>query len=189
MAVAGILNSVLFHATNVPSTSQQSKVGTFQQLGQDLQSGNLSAAQSDFAVLTQNALGNQLGSANTINQAFNTLGQDLQSGNLAAAQRDYATLRQDLQQNSGSSPVHHHHHHHGGGSGQQNGSAQQTDPISVAFGSLGQALQSGNLAAAQQAYSTIQADLPQFASSAGIGGGATSSTPGLSTNSGFAVNP
>jgi outer membrane protein assembly factor BamD (BamD/ComL family) len=181
MAAAGLLNSVLFHASNIHNNSQQGRASTFQQLGQDLQSGNLAAAQSDFALLTQNALGNQLSSANTINQAFNTLGQDLQSGNLAAAQRDYATLRQDLQQNSGSSPVHHHHHHHGG-------SGQQTDPISVAFGSLGQALQSGNLAAAQQAYSTIQADLSQFASTAGIGGGATSSTPGLSTNSGFAVN-
>jgi hypothetical protein len=183
MAVAGILSSVLFHASNVQSSSQQGRVSAFQQLGKDLQSGKLAGAQSDFAALTQNALGNQLSGPNAINQAFNTLGQDLKSGNLSAAQKDFAALQQDLQQGSGSSRVHHHRHHHGSGF-----SNQQTDPISEAFGSLSQALQSGNLSGAQQAYSTIQADLSQFASNAGIGGSSTSSTPTQSTDSGFSVS-
>jgi len=185
MAAAGILNSVLFHATNTHVSPQQSKSSTFQQLGNDLQSGNLSAAQSDFALLTQNALNNLPTGVNSISQEFNTLGQDLQSGNLAAAQKDYATLQQDLQQGQSANHVHHHHHHHGGGGGS---SSQQTDPISEAFGSLGQSLNSGNLGAAQQAYSTIQADFSQFAANAGVGGSATSSTPAQSTDSGFAMS-
>lgn len=189
MAISGILGSVLFHATNLhaaskPGGTQQSGISAFQQLGKDLQAGNLSGAQSDFATLTQSGTSTQLSSNSTISQAFNTLGQALKAGNLTAAQQDFTTLQQDVQQAAGTTGAHHHHHHHSGGGS----SAQQTDPISEAFGSLGQALQSGNLSAAQQAYSTIQTDMAQFASSAGIGGGSTSSTPGQSTSSGFSVS-
>jgi len=183
MAISGLLGSVLFHSTNVQAGSQKSGFSAFQQLANDLQAGNLAAAQSDFATLTKSGSSTQLSGNNTISQAFNTLGQALKAGNLTAAQQDFTTLQQDLQQASGTSGAHHHHHHHSGGS-----SAQQTDAISEAFGSLGQALQSGNLGAAQQAYAAIQSDLGQFASSAGIGGSATSSSPAQSTSSGFSVS-
>jgi hypothetical protein len=80
----------------------------FQQLGQDLQSDNLSHAQSDFATLAQNVPGiNQNNTAtnnNPITQAFAQLGQDLQSGNLLAAQSAFTTLQRDLQQIGGLVP-------------------------------------------------------------------------------------
>jgi len=211
MAVAGILNNVLFHATNLHAmtqksgvstpqqaggiallqngvrASQQSGVSAFQQLGQDLQAGNLAAAQTEFAALTQSGSSTQLSANNSISQEFNTLGQALQAGNLTAAQQDFTALQQSVQQSNGAQGAHHHHHHHGGGSS-SNSSSQQTDPISEAFGSLGSDLQSGNLSGAQQAYSTIQADIAQFAASQGVGGSDTSSTPGQSTDSGFSVS-
>src|SRR5450755_1201947 len=95
----------------------------FQQLGQALQSGNLSAAQSDFASLQkafpQSASTSSATSstaANPLSQAFNQLASDLQSGNLSAAQKDYSTIQQDVQgANGGTSGAHSHHHHHGGG--------------------------------------------------------------------------
>ena len=85
----------------------------FQQLGQDLTSGNLSAAQSDFVTL-QNDLPQTSSTSTTsqsnspIAQAFNQLSQDLQAGNLSAAQQDYSTIQQDFQ--SQASQMHHHHH-------------------------------------------------------------------------------
>jgi len=46
-----------------------------------------------------------------------------------------------------------HHHHHGGGG--------EASAISQEMQQLGQALQSGNLTSAQQAYSTLQQDFQQ----------------------------
>jgi outer membrane protein assembly factor BamD (BamD/ComL family) len=132
----------------------------FQQLGQDLQSGNLSAAQSDFATLQQ--LGPQSNSTasaqsnNPVAQAFSQLSQDLQSGNLSAAQQDYSNIQQDTQNQPAQTQSHpHHHHHHASGNG--NGEGSETGQL---FTQLGQALQSGNLSAAQQAYNSLLQDLP-----------------------------
>ena len=125
----------------------------FQQLGQDLQSGNLSAAQQDSVTLQQ--LGPQSNSTpssqgnNPIAQEFSQLSQDLQSGNLSAAQQDYSKIQQDFQ-SQGAQGHHRHHHHGGGGSG--------SSDINQLFGQLGQALQSGNLSTAQQAYAALQQD-------------------------------
>ena len=54
MSVAGISSSSFFdyNAESVQSTRQQIEQ-EFQQLGQNLESGNLSAAQSDYATLQQ----------------------------------------------------------------------------------------------------------------------------------------
>ena len=102
MSVSGISSSSLFNTSGVQSLFQQFQQ-TFQQLGQDLQSGNLSAAQSDFATL-QN-LGSQNSTATSqsnspIAQAFSQLAKDLQSGNLSAAQQDFSTIQQDFQNQS-----------------------------------------------------------------------------------------
>jgi outer membrane protein assembly factor BamD (BamD/ComL family) len=170
MSVLGIGASSLFSyltqgvsGTNNSTNFQQE----FQQLGQDLQSGNLSAAQSDFATLqnaSQTTAATQ--SSSPIAQAFSKLSQDLQSGNLTAAQSDYSTLQQDLQTHAAQSQSAHgrHHHHHGGGD--SNGNA-----VSQLFNELGSALQSGNLAGAQQTYSSLQQDLAQY-----LGSGSASST-------------
>ena len=159
MSVLGILSSSFLNYSpqNVQNTMQQSQQ-EFQQLGQDLQAGNLSAAQADFATLAQlNPQVNATSSsqnASPIAQEFSQLSQDLQSGNLSAAQQDYATLQQDFQ-SQGAQPHHHHHHHGGSSSSQSNG-------ISQLLQQLGQDLQSGNLTTAQQTYSTLQQDFQQF---------------------------
>jgi hypothetical protein len=93
------------------------------------------------------------------------LAQDLQSGNLSGAQQDFSTIQQDIQSQGGG------HHHH---SYLQDSSAAQQNPIAQLFSELGQALQSGNLSAAQQAYTTLQQD---FQSASGKGA-PTSSSPG-----------
>jgi hypothetical protein len=83
----------------------------FNQLGQDLQSGNLSAAQQDYLQLKpelsaaahirhHHRLAEGGGSSQVI-QLFQQLGQALKSGNLSSAQQLYATLQQDLQNKNG----------------------------------------------------------------------------------------
>lgn len=174
MSVSGILSSSFsnYNVQNMQSQMQQFQQ-EFQQLGQDLQSGNLSAAQSDLGVLQQYApqASSSSQSTNPITQEFNQLATDLQAGNTTAAQQDYATIQQDFQsqgtQNQGAQ-MHHHHHNHGGGGSQSNSIEQM-------FQQLGQDLQSGQLSAAQQAYGSLLQDLQQ---STGITAGATSSSSG-----------
>jgi len=154
MSIAGILSSALLNLSIPTATSpQQSFQKEFQKLGQDLQAGNLSAAQADFATLQQNSPSASPATATTgtpIAQAFSQLGKDLQSGNLAGAQQDFSTIQQDVQSQSAQS---HHHHHHGGGGGS---SASQQSTLAQEFAQLSQSLQAGNLSAAQQAYSAVQ---------------------------------
>ncbi len=143
-----------------------------QQLGSDLQASNLSQAQSDYALLSQDIQGSQ--AQNSVNQDFTALGQALQSGNLSDAQTAYTTLLQDLQK------AHHHHHHHRHAASAQ-ATSQQSSPITQAFDALGKALQSGDLATAQQAYSTIVQDLQQYGLNVGAISSSTVATqiPGL----------
>jgi outer membrane protein assembly factor BamD (BamD/ComL family) len=161
MSIAGILSSSLFNQNSQAITSsQQSFQKEFQQLGQALQSGNLSAAQADFATLQQNSpSASATASASTSNPAalaFNQLGKDLQSGNLSAAQQDFSNIQQNVQ--SQGTQAHHHHHHHGGGGA---GGGEQSN-ITQEFAQLGQDLQSGNVSAAQQAYSAVQQSFAAF---------------------------
>jgi hypothetical protein len=162
MSVSGISSSNLFdYNTQSVQNRRRQLQQEFQQLGQDLQSGNLSAAQADFATLQQ--LGPQANStsssqsSNPIAQAFNQLAQDLQSGNVSGAQQDFSTIQQDVQNQAGQ--MHNHHHHHVGGSGSSASSG--TSAIDQLLNQLGQSLQSGNLTAAQQAYSTLLQDFQQ----------------------------
>jgi len=192
VSIAGIASNILTSIISQQSQqSQQSQPGgtspfqkiqsEFQQLGSDLQSGNLSQAQSDFATLKQNLPANSpltsastTASSNSVSQQFSQLATDLQSGNLQGAQQDFATLQQDLQQAVSQSGGHHHHHHIE--SAQDSSSSQQTNPIAQAFSSLAQTLQSGNLQGAQTAYSSLQSDLQQIAGffPAGLSGSAVS---------------
>ena len=155
MSVSAIFSALNF--TN-PIHNQQSKIQrfrqAFQQLGQDLQSGNLSAAQTDFAQLQQTGQSN-----NPIAQALQKLGQDLQSGNVTAAQQDFSVFKQDIQNAAHG----HHRHHHAGGT--QSSSSNQVNLILQAFSQLGQDLQAGDLAGAQKAYAAFQ---QQFAGVQGL---------------------
>lgn len=208
MSIAGIATSsnVFFQSTVAQQTQNrfQQIQSQFQKLGQDLQSGNLTQAQSDFATLTQQLPKNgQFGAASTstngtsstnatatatnsssVLQAFQSLGKDLQAGNLSAAQQDFATIQQGTQQAQASGHAHHGrlHHHTAAGS-------NPTSPVSTLqqdFTSLGQGLRSGNLSSAQQAYASLQSDLQQFLpsfasnSSSGAGPSAPSATTGVS---------
>jgi hypothetical protein len=82
---------------------RQERTADVAQLGQDLQAGNLSAAQSDFAALTAlgqsgpNKNGQTFARADR-NQDFQAIGQALQSGDLAGAQSAFATLETSLTQ-------------------------------------------------------------------------------------------
>jgi outer membrane protein assembly factor BamD (BamD/ComL family) len=167
MSVSGISSSNFSTYSTQDSQNQLQQIQqAFQQLGQDLQSGNLSGAQSDFATLQQ--LAPQLNSVssaqsnNPIAQAFAQLSKDLQSGNLSAAQQDFTTIQQDFQnqaQGNQGQTAQGHHHHHGGGSG--------SSTLSQLFEQLGQALQSGNLSTAQKTFSTLQQDFLQSAQNSG----------------------
>ncbi len=104
--------------TSATTSSSNPILQAFQSLGQDLQSGNLSAAQQDFATIQQSAQQAQAsgqahhghhhhhggGETNTnspvstLQQDFTSLGSDLQSGNLSSAQQAYSSLQSDLQQ-------------------------------------------------------------------------------------------
>ncbi len=179
MSVAGISSSNLFdfNTQSVQNRKQQFQQ-EFQQLGQDLQSGNLSAAQTDFTTLQQS--GPQISSTSSnqntspVAQDFKQLSQDIHSGNISAAQQDYAKIQQDFQ--SQAAGKHAHHHHHGGGGG--GGSA-----VSQLMQELGQDLQTGSLSAAQQAYSTLQQDFQQFAENTGLPQSSLQSNPnGVSVN-------
>ena len=159
MSVSGISSSSLFNYSNPNiQNNQQQFQQEFQQLGQDLQNGNVTAAQQDFATLQQ--LGPQVSStlsaqtSNPMAQALNQLGQDLQSGNASAAQKDYTNLKQDFQ-NASYTRAHHHHQPRSGDSGEMN----------QLFDQLGQALQSGNVSSAQTAYNSLLQDLPQLGQS------------------------
>jgi len=169
MGVMGILsNSLLNYLPQGTQNKSQQLQQDFQKLGSDLSSGNMSGAQSDFAAIQQLVpnIASASQSSSNISTALNKLSSDLQSGNLTAAQQDYATLQQDMQSAHG----HHHHHAHSGG-------ANASTTMSQIFSQLGQALQSGNLTAAQQAYSTLQQDFAQFAA----GGGSSAASQAIST--------
>ena len=98
--------------TSVPSTSMflPQPAGTgpmrqaFSQLSSALQSGDLSAAQSAYATLTQNAGANGNG---PFAQALSQVGDALQSGDVDKAQQALSQLQQQMQSMRGA-------HHHGG---------------------------------------------------------------------------
>jgi hypothetical protein len=156
---SGVLESLLTRSTQ--SNTQKLKQ-TYAQLGQDLQSGNVTQAESDLAGLQAGFASTQplsSSSPSAVTQAFNQIGQDLRSGNLTAAQSDYASLQQNLQQSG--------HPYHSHRFGSHEASAQLQQELSL----LGQALQGGNTAGAQQAYAALQTDLSAFGVGSSASGG------------------
>jgi len=129
MSTAGISSSSFFGSSPIAQF-----LAEFRQLGQDLQSGNLSAAQQDFVTLSSDVQSPAAPSStaqpaaastgtgtqsieSTLESDFQTLGQDLQSGNLSGAQQAYSQIQQAVQ-GSGDGfgqGLHGHHHDHGGG--------------------------------------------------------------------------
>ena len=197
MGIFGIASSILgqISSATAPNPNKQQFKQGFQQLGQDLQSGNLSQAQSDFTSLQQllpsghqNSLlapASGAQSSNPLATAVSQLAQDLKSGNLTAAQSDLATVQQDMQQagqQSDAAHGHHHRHHSDADSGQ---SSSQPNSISTLFGQLGQDLQSGNVSAAQQVYFSLQQDFQQFALN---NSSSSSGAPSAASGANFSVS-
>jgi molecular chaperone GrpE (heat shock protein) len=175
MSVSGISSSSLYnYSTQSAENNLQQFQQAFEQLGQDLQSGNLSAAQADLASLQKLSPQNNSTSASQsedpIAQAFDQLSKDLQSDNLSAAQQDYATIQQSFQNQA----AQRHHHDSGGGA----------SAIGQLLDQLGHALQSGDLSSAQQTYSTL---VQQFQQSSQNGGLLADSTTQSGSNT-FSVN-
>ena len=107
MAIAPVSSS----STNPPSADPMRQA--FAQLANAIQSGNLSAAQSAYATLTQG----QPAQSGPLAQALSQIGDALQSDDIDKAQSALASLQQQMQAAKG---AHHHHghHHHAGGAGQ-----------------------------------------------------------------------
>lgn len=162
MSVSGIFSSSYSNYNNqTMQNNMQQFQQEFQQLGQDLQSGNITAAQQDFSALQQlspQAGSSSSASSNPIAQEFSQLSQALQSGNLSAAQQDYSQIQQNFQNQA--TEGHHGHHHHAGGSG-------ESSQMSQLFTELGQELQSNNLSSAQQTYNQLLQDFPQLEPTSG----------------------
>jgi hypothetical protein len=94
MSVTGILSSnLLSYSTQSVQDRMQQFRKDFQQLGQDLQTGNLSGAKADFAALQNDSpqATSSSSTSNSIAQTIQQLSADLQSGNLTGAQQDYTT--------------------------------------------------------------------------------------------------
>ncbi len=164
MSVSGISSSSsMGQSVQAWQTKAQKIQSEFQQLGQDLQAGNLTQAQSDFSSLSSNLSSPQQSS--NLTQAFSALGSALQSGNLSAAQQAYSNVQQDVQQAGHG----HHHHHAASGADSSNGNASTGSTLTQLLGSLGSALISGNLSAAQTAYSTLTQGI------SGLGGSSAAS--------------
>ena len=99
MSVSSVSSSSpLDNSTPAVTNKQVQITKEFKKLGQDLQSGNVSAAQSAFTVLQQLVPKLNGSSApqsyDPLIQAFNQLGTTLQSGDTSAAQQDYAKIQQ-----------------------------------------------------------------------------------------------
>jgi len=93
MLVPSISGSSAYEPASAPSPLHQTLEG-FKQLQQDLQAGNLSQAQADYAALSQNANATLTSTSNPVGQAFQALGQALQAGNLSGAEQAFKTLQQ-----------------------------------------------------------------------------------------------
>jgi hypothetical protein len=127
----------------------------FSSLTTSLASGDLTGAQTAFRTLVQD-MGNtgaqksrQTGTTSQLPTDLTTLGTALNSKDLTAAQKAFATLLDDLKAGG----LHRHHHRH-------KGSAQNTtDTLNTDLTTLGNALNSGDLTAAQSAFATLMQDI------------------------------
>ena len=135
-------------SSNDAAWQQYQKVRSdLRQVGQDLQSGNVTQASADYATLEQDLPGSATDPNSPFGQKLAALGQALQSGDLSGAQQAYSALHQ-----SRGAGGHHHHHHHAQGGGSD---GQSNNPLDQVLSQLGQDLQSENLSGAQQDFASL----------------------------------
>jgi hypothetical protein len=157
MTVSAISSSLQTYQNSVLRNNLQQFQQEFQQLGSDLQSGNLSAAQSDLTALQQSVPGFSGSSSgnNPISQAFSQLSQQLQSGNLTGAQQDYSNLKQDFDERG----AEFRHRHPANGT--------PSSPVSNPLLQLGESSEASSQTSALQAYGTLQQNLLPFTDASG----------------------
>ncbi len=172
MSISALSNNLYSFTSGSSSQLQNSQ---FRQLGQDLTSGDLSAAQSDFSSLqqmfAQNSGATSRSSSNPIAQAFQQLSSDIDTGNLSAAKQDYSTIQQQL--NSGKSAS---HVHKAASGTEQTTLLQELNQLSQTLSSS--SFLSGNASAAQQAYAMPM----QLLGSDTSGSGAPASSTGSASD-------
>ena len=133
MSVSGVSNTN-FYQTNSTKTNFQQIRDYFQQIGQDLQSGDLNGAQQAFAALqqlipnlsagSQTQTGQQGSGQSQFAADLSALGQALESGDLTKAQDAFTKLQQDMQS------VHKRHHHHNSDASQDSTSSSNNSSTS-----------------------------------------------------------
>ena len=150
MQISGVSN--LFHAHAVQPQPQIAQ--EFQQLVQSpvIQSAATASSGASTSAAPQNTFLTPSGSS-PIAQLLSQFAQGTQTNGAPTGQQDYAAPQSTQSQTSRA----HLHHHHGGGSSGNSGSSE----LSQLLEQLGQDLQAGNLAEAQQAYGALTAALPQ----------------------------
>src|ERR1039457_4575293 len=130
MSVATISSANNSYQTNPYAQARQD----FQNLGNALQSGNLTAAQQAFAQLQQpnpnSGQSQSTQNSNPASQAVQNLGSALQSGDLSGAQQAFAQLQQGMQ---ATGKGHGHHHH----SRQSPGTAQASQVQTTTYSNQG----------------------------------------------------
>lgn len=132
------ITAVAGSSTSSVQNHYQEVRNEFKQLGQDLQGGNLTQAQTDFVTLSQ-SVASRFSGTNPVAQTLSQIGQALQSGNLSAAQKAFNSL-------STVGPYVRAHSH----------VPPMAGKLSQGLDQLGQALQSGSLTTAQQAFAAVQ---------------------------------
>lgn len=187
MSVSGIPSNNLnsqSEANAVQSRFQHIKLN-FQQIGQDLQSGNLSQAQSDFAALQQFLPSNQTAASTSsqpgtfasspLGKAVSQLVNGFNSVVLNASPTEPSATQQGTAQIAapqGTGNPHAHRHHGTALLDSAQASAEQ-NALSTLFSQLGQAIQGGNLSTAQSAYASLQQEFQTL----GLGSPSAASVP------------
>jgi len=182
MSISGISSSSDYYrgySTKGLDSLRQQGQQDFKSLADALQSGDLSGAQTAFASLlalfpsssslansqTQSAGASSASSSSnctsSITNGLSALGQALQSSDLTGAQNDFSKLVQAIQSIGGG-----HHHHHKTSVSSQNttsasatGSGTGTNSVQSNLAALSQALQTGDLKSAGNAYSQLLQDI------------------------------
>jgi hypothetical protein len=163
MTVSGISGGFSDYGTQSLTEAEKELLKDSKKLAKDLGSGDLVAAQTDMVSLQtdlQNVTGSQSAtqssgqgqSVSPLDQAASQLEQALQAGNLSMAQTDFPTMLQALKGETAagySQPV------------ESQSTATSTTEIGALMSQLGQAMQSGNMVVAQQAYDSLSSQIQQ----------------------------
>jgi len=165
MSVSSISsNNDQTYQLNQTSSRRQQRRQDFQELSDDLKSGDLNGAQQAFSALQQlfsdsSANGQtqtdqKVTGTNSVATDISALGQALQSGDLKTSQTDFAQLQNDIQ----SIGQGHHHHHHKVSSTSQDastaGSSSSQDELSQLLANL--TSQSSSTAGSSSSSASIQ---------------------------------